>query len=195
MRLKGSRRSAETTAAVDLTTDSGEPKVTLSWDHHGGLEEPMDEGLATHLYVTLLRYARLGGTLEARGDLCHHVVEDVAILLGDLLGREAQGNVRRFADRTLPMDDALVHVALDAGGRPYYVGQLEKVSPLWEHALRSLTMEAKFTLHVHVLAGTDPHHVLEAALKGVGLCLAEALAPSDRLESTKGRVRHEADAP
>ena len=186
MRLKGTRRTKETGIEIDLAP-GGEPEVSISWAHHGGLDEPIDEGLATHFMHTLVRYMRLGGSLTATGDLAHHVIEDTAITLGGLL-REASeaGAIVRFADRTVAMDEALVQVVLDAGGRPFCSSDVTAVSELWHHVIRSLAFEAKFTVHVLVHRGADPHHVVEATLKGLGLCLADALSPSDRLESTKG---------
>lgn len=189
MHLKGTRETRETTVTVDLTQDAGEPEVDLDWERHGGLDEAIDQGMAEHLYTTLLRYARLGGRLSCSGDLAHHVIEDTAILLGQLIGQAAQdGTIVRFADRTVAMDDALVQVVLDAGGRPFYAGDLDVLSPLWDHVLRTLAFEARFTVHVEARRGHDPHHVVEAALKALGMGLADALAPSDRVESTKGRV-------
>lgn len=188
MKLTGTRETKETTVSIDLSDDGTEPQVSIAWEDHGQLDEEVDEGMAEHLYHTLLRYARLGGTLQAEGDLAHHVIEDAAILLGELMGEHAAGNpVVRFADPTVAMDDALVQVVLDAGGRAFYEAELEEVSSLWDHVLRTLAMEAKFTLHVRPIRGHDPHHLIEAAVKATGMALHTALAPSDRLESTKGR--------
>ena len=72
----------------------------------------------------------------------------------------------RFAHETIPMDDALVDIVLDAGGRSYYDGRLP--DPMHEHVLRSLAHEAGLTLHVDVRRGRDPHHVTEAAFKALG---------------------------
>ncbi len=189
MHLKGTRETQETSVTVDLTQDGSDPQVELSWEHHGGIDEAIDQGMAKHLYTTLLRYARLGGTLSCQGDLAHHVIEDTAILLGQQLGQAAADEtIVRFADRTVAMDDALVQVVLDAGDRPFYASDLDELSPLWDHVLRTIAFEARFTLHVEARRGHDAHHVIEAALKALGMGLHDALAPSDRLESTKGRV-------
>lgn len=189
MHLKGTRETKETTVTVDLAQDGSDPEVDLSWEHHGGLDEGIDEGMAEHLYTTLLRYSRLGGTLSCQGDLAHHVIEDTAILLGQELGQAAQdAAIVRFADRTVAMDDALVQVVLDAGDRPFYASDTKDISPLWDHVLRTLAFEARFTVHIEARRGHDPHHVIEAALKALGMGLNDALSPSDRLESTKGRV-------
>lgn len=144
-----------------------------------------------HMLETLARYAGLALTVEAEGDLRHHLVEDVAITLGQALRDITPEQCTRYGDATLPMDDALVHVALDAGGRAYYRGRLPG---LWEHFMRSLADNAAYTLHVRVLRGSDRHHIVEAAIKALGLALRQALAPGDAVFSTKGAVRLEREA-
>src|SRR3712207_7848442 len=85
------------------------------------------------------------------------------------------------------MDDALVHCALDVGGRPYYRGPLP--STLYDHWMRSFADNARATLHLRVLRGTDRHHVVEAAFKALGFALREALVESGgAVFSTKGTV-------
>ena len=84
------------------------------------------------------------------------------------------------------MDDALVQVVLDIGGRPYYRGPLP--SRLYDHFLRSFADNAKATVHVRVLRGTDRHHIVEAAMKGLGFALREALVETGAVFSTKGSV-------
>ena len=84
------------------------------------------------------------------------------------------------------MDDALVHVSLDLGGRPYYRGPLP--SALYDHWMRSFSDNAKATLHVRVLRGHDKHHVVEAAFKALGLAVRDALVESGAVFSTKGSV-------
>jgi imidazoleglycerol-phosphate dehydratase len=84
------------------------------------------------------------------------------------------------------MDDALVHCALDLGGRPFYRGPLP--STLYDHWMRSFSDNAKATLHLRVLRGTDGHHVVEAAFKALGLAIRDALAESGAVFSTKGSV-------
>mgnify|MGYP000371504949 FL=1 len=142
-----------------------------------------------HLLDTLGRYAGFELDVHARGDLRHHLVEDVAIALGLALRDEIPAACRRYGEATVPMDDALVHAALDAGGRPYYQGPLP--SRLYDHFLRSLATHAAITLHVRVLRGRDLHHIVEAAVKAVGLALRQALAPAATVFSTKGAVRLE----
>jgi imidazoleglycerol-phosphate dehydratase len=84
------------------------------------------------------------------------------------------------------MDDALVHVSLDLGGRPYYSGPLP--SAMYDHWMRSFAEHAGATLHIRVLRGRDRHHVVEAAFKALGLAVRDALVETDALFSTKGDV-------
>jgi len=139
-----------------------------------------------HMLVTLARYAALDLRVEARGDLKHHLIEDVAIVIGTAIAGLATPTVARYGDRTIPMDDALVHVVLDAGGRPFYQGPLP--SRLYDHWMRSFADHARATLHVRVLRGQDRHHVVEAAFKALGLAIRDALVESGEVFSTKGRV-------
>jgi imidazoleglycerol-phosphate dehydratase len=84
------------------------------------------------------------------------------------------------------MDDALVQAAVDLGGRPWYQGRLP--SPLYEHFLQSLTVNLRATVHVQVQRGRDRHHVVEAAVKALGLALRQALREGSEVFSTKGTV-------
>jgi len=122
----------------------------------------------------------------AEGDLKHHLIEDVAIAFGTALAAIVPATAARYGDRVIPMDDALVHVSVDVGGRPYYSGRLP--SSMYDHWMRSFTDNAKATLHVRVLRGRDRHHVVEAGFKALGLALRDALAESGAVFSTKGAV-------
>jgi len=137
-----------------------------------------------HMLVALAKYAALDLDVTAEGDLPHHLIEDVAITLGSAIAQLGAG--ARYGHRVVPMDDALVEVALDLGGRPYYRGPLP--SSYFEHWMRSFADHAKATLHVRVLRGEDRHHVVEAAFKALGFALRDALAPVDGTFSTKGAV-------
>jgi imidazoleglycerol-phosphate dehydratase len=142
-----------------------------------------------HMLGTLARYAGLALTVEARGDLRHHVLEDVAITVGTALAALTPPTAARHASRTVAMDDALVEGTVDLGGRAYYQGPLP--SALYDHWMRSFASEGRLTLHLRVLRGRDRHHVVEAAFKALGLALGEALADSGTVFSTKGAVRTE----
>lgn len=137
-----------------------------------------------HMLLTLARYSSLGITVEARGDLRHHIIEDVAICLGRALSEFAPPTCARYGERTIPMDDALVQCALDLGGRPYYRGPLP--SSLYDHWMRSFADNAGATIHLRVVRGRDRHHIVEAAFKSLGLALSDALRETGAVFSTKG---------
>ena len=139
-----------------------------------------------HMLITLARYAGLDLDVQARGDLRHHLIEDVGIAFGEALRAFAPPTAARYGDRTIPMDDALVHVSLDIGGRPWYAGKLP--ARLYDHWFQSFAANARATLHVRVLRGTDRHHVVEAAFKALGLALRDARVDSGTVFSMKGSV-------
>ena len=149
----------------------------------------VDDRFLAHMVVTLARYAGLRVELDATGDLRHHLVEDVAIALGQALREEVPDRAARYGWAQVPMDEALVEAAIDVGGRPYYVGKLP--SKLYTHFLHSFATNLGATLHVRVLRGSDRHHVVEAAVKAAGLALRQALVEGDAVFSTKGPVRLE----
>ena len=172
------RETNETQIRVELTRGSGAADV--------------DTGIRflDHMLVTLSRYAGVDLRVHARGDLRHHVIEDVGICVGGALAELVPPSAARYGDRTVPMDDALVHCALDLGGRPYYRGPLP--SMLYDHWMRSFADNARATLHLRVLRGTDRHHMVEAAFKALGFALRDALADSGGngiVFSTKGAVK------
>jgi imidazoleglycerol-phosphate dehydratase len=168
------RETRETTIRCELTPGNGTAEVSTG------------EPFLDHMLVTFARYSALDLVVEARGDLPHHLIEDVAICVGAALAAILPATAARYGDRTIPMDDALVHCALDLGGRPYYRGPLP--STLYDHWMRSFSDHARATLHVRVLRGRDRHHIVEAAFKALGLAVRDALADSGAVFSTKGSV-------
>lgn len=171
---KLTRNTRETQILCEVRRGTGEARVKI------------DDRFLTHMVETLARYAALDVTLEAVGDLRHHLIEDVAIALGVALADEVPERAARYGWAQVPMDEALAEAAIDVGGRPFYVGKLP--SKLYTHFLHSFATNLGATLHVRVLRGEDPHHRIEAAVKAVGLALGQALVEGDRVFSTKGRV-------
>jgi imidazoleglycerol-phosphate dehydratase len=137
---------------------------------------------------SLAKYADFDITLKATGDNEHHLLEDVAIVLGMAL-REAIGDqpIQRIASSMVPMDDALVIVALDLIDRPYV--DIECPDPLYHHFLRSVAMSSGMTLHVMVERGFDEHHIVEATVKALGRALNKAVAQRERMLSTKSKPK------
>jgi imidazoleglycerol-phosphate dehydratase len=168
------RQTRETTVRVELVDDASVIDVETSIP------------FLDHMLITLGRYADLGLRVSARGDLRHHVTEDVAIAVGAAFRARMPAAAARYGDRTVPMDDALVHCAIDTGGRPYYMGPLP--SAAYDHWMRSFADNAHATLHLRVIRGSDRHHIVEAAFKALGLALRDAMVETGSVFSTKGAV-------
>ncbi|MEP7064860.1 MAG: imidazoleglycerol-phosphate dehydratase [Gemmatimonadota bacterium] len=170
------RNTRETQIRLELATGTGASKIDTTIP------------FLDHMLVTLARYGSLDLTLTARGDLRHHLIEDVGIAFGAAVAALVPSRAARYGDRFIPMDDALVHVAVDLGGRPFYLGPLP--SDLYDHWFRSFADNALATVHVRVLRGRDRHHVVEAAFKALGASLRQALVVDSALGvfSTKGAV-------
>ncbi len=195
-------------ARTERRTKESKVLVELDLDGTGRADVSTGVPFYDHMLESLARHALIDLTVAAAGDVhvdAHHTVEDVAIVLGQAL-REALGDkagIRRFGDALVPLDEALVQCAVDVSGRPYCVhagepaGQAYVViggnyaGSLTRHVLETLAHSAQITLHVRVLAGRDPHHVVEAQVKAVARALRAAVAPDPRergVPSTKGTL-------
>jgi imidazoleglycerol-phosphate dehydratase len=174
-----------------VVRESKETHIRIALDEPSTTLPSIDttEPFLDHMLVALSRYSGVGFDIQAKGDLRHHLIEDVAIALGQAFAVHTPATCARYGERTVPMDDARVQVGLDLGGRPYYRGPLP--SGIYDHFMRSFADNAKATLHVRVLRGTDKHHIIEAAFKALGLALREALVETGAVFSTKGSVKLE----
>lgn len=169
------RTTGETAIRVEIERGTGRATVNTG------------QRFLDHMLVTLARYGGFDLTVEAQGDLKHHLIEDVGIALGDAFARFTPATAARYGHCMVPMDDALVEAAIDLGGRPYYRGPIP--SPLYEHWMRSFADHAAATIHIRVLRGEDRHHIIEAAFKALGFALRDALVETGVVFSTKGAVR------
>ncbi|MEA3137367.1 MAG: imidazoleglycerol-phosphate dehydratase [Thermoplasmata archaeon] len=175
-------------ATIARTTKETKVECTLRLDGSGQYDVQTDNKFLTHMVETWTRYAGFDVRLRATGDLDHHLVEDVAISLGQAFKEAfAHAPCVRIAYDFVPMDDALVLCAVDLVDRPYYEGQLPV--PLWEHFFRSFAMEARINLHLEHLRGRDTHHTIEASVKAFARALKRALEPREAEISTKGVVK------
>ncbi|HVX39320.1 MAG TPA: imidazoleglycerol-phosphate dehydratase [Gemmatimonadaceae bacterium] len=168
------RETRETKVRVEIVKDASVSEVSTTIP------------FLDHMLITLGRYSGVGLRVRASGDLRHHISEDVAIAFGAAMAAHLPATAARYGDRTIPMDDALVHCAIDTGGRPYYQGPLP--SGTYEHWMRSFADNARATLHLRVLRGRDRHHIVEAAFKALGLALRDAMSDSGAVFSTKGSI-------
>jgi len=141
-----------------------------------------------HMMITFARYSGLDMKLEVTGDLRHHIIEDVAIAMGRAVPDVMPSAAARYGERTIPMDEALVQACVDMGGRPFYRGPLP--SGLYNHWMRSFADNARATIHIRILRGSDRHHIIEAAFKAVALAIRDAMQSSGdgAVFSTKGAV-------
>ncbi len=172
---------------IGRKTKETDIKLQLSIDGSGHAEIETDEQFLRHMLDTLTRYGGFDLQLEATGDNVHHLVEDVAIALGTAF-REALGDVpvERISSAMVPMDDALVTVAVDIIDRPYC--DVDCPDMLYAHFFRSFAMSSGMTLHGIVHRGMDDHHIIEATFKALGTALRRAVAPRESVLSTKDAV-------
>lgn len=174
---------------IEIRRDTRETDVYVALDPSGEGDTRVVTGtpFLTHMLETLARYAGVTLVVEATGDMEHHTVEDVALTVGQAFGEALPDTCARYGEATVPMDDALVQAALDAGGRYYYEGPMP--SMLWQHFFRSFADAARWTLHLKVIRGDDEHHVVEAGVKALGLAIGQARREGGAIFSTKGKVR------
>lgn len=199
-----SDRRAERTRATRETSI----EITLELDGAGDSQVETGLPFFDHMVSQLGKHGGFDLTVKAAGDLAvdaHHTVEDVGIALGECL-REALGDkagVRRFASIDLPLDEALVSVALDLSGRPYLLYDIDpgggaEAFPLGsppfdpqlaEEFWRALVTAAGITLHVRMISGRNTHHILEASFKAVARALRDAVRVEGKgVPSTKGTL-------
>ena len=195
-------------ATVRRATSESSVELTVDLDGTGRSTVSTGVGFYDHMLASLAKHALLDLDVAAVGDVdidAHHTVEDVAICLGEAL-REALGDKRgisRFGDATVPLDEALVQAVVDVAGRPYCVHSGEPagqefvviggsyIGSLTRHVFETLAHHAGIALHVRVLAGRDPHHIVEAQFKAVARALRAAVAPDPRVHgipSAKGAL-------
>src|SRR6266542_1865617 len=151
----------------DIVRETRETRVRVALEAGSG-ETEVDTGVLflDHMIRTFVRYAKLEGRVEARGDLRHHVIEDVAIVCGMAVAELGPANRRRFGDRTIPMDDALVHVSIDIGGRAFYEGPL----PSGLRPLDALVRGALAVDHSRARAARDrPASRRRSCVQGAGV--------------------------
>lgn len=175
---------------ISVSRSTAETSVRISiGDALSGISVSTGDKFLDHMLVVFSMYSGLQLSIEAAGDLKHHLIEDVAITLGAAVRECIPSGCARYGEQTVPMDDALVQVVIDLGGRFWYEGRLP--SGLYDHFMRSFAENLRSTLHLRVLRGFDRHHVIEAAMKALGLAVRQALAETGTVFSTKGQVIQE----
>ena len=199
--------SSDAHARIERATKESKVLVEVDLDGTGRADVSTGVGFYDHMLDAFARHSLIDLTVQTEGDThidAHHTVEDTAIALGDAL-REALGDkpgIRRFGDALVPLDEALVQCAVDVSGRPYCVhtgepdaqafvtigGTGRYLGSLTRHVFETLAFHAQIALHVRVLSGRDPHHLVEAQFKAVARALRDAVALDPR---ETGRAVHQ----
>lgn len=199
------------TATRSRSTSESNITVTVDLDGTGRSSISTGVGFYDHMLTALAKHSLIDIDIAAEGDLHidgHHVIEDTAIVLGQAIG-EALGDkagIRRYADATVPLDEALAHCVVDVAGRPYVVcsgepeGQIHAriggsgvpyAGSMTYHVFESFGLNAGLCIHLRLLAGRDPHHIVEAEFKALARALRDAIALDPRVSgvpSTKGAL-------
>jgi imidazoleglycerol-phosphate dehydratase len=192
-------------AEVTRKTKETDLRVLVDLDGRGEARIKTGIGFFDHMLEAFARHGLLDLTVEARGDLHvdgHHTVEDTGIVLGQAIAKALgdRAGIRRYADATVPLDEALVRCVMDVSGRPYLSYQIE--IPKWQmlgdydvfltpEFFRALTLNAGLTVHLDLVRGDNPHHIVEAAFKAFARALDAATLQDPRVTgvpSTKGAL-------
>lgn len=191
---------------ADITRTTRETHITLSLALDGSGQVLADTGVGflDHMLTHVGHHGLFDLSVCARGDVhvdFHHTVEDIGIALGQALAQAVgdKAGIERFGSSFVPMDESLVHVALDLSGRPHLewgmdlpkakVGEFDV--ELAQEFFRALAANCGANIHVRCLAGTNLHHMLEAAFKALGRALRDAVSINARVQgipSTKGTL-------
>lgn len=204
--------STPRTALVERSTSESQVRVALDLDGTGASTISTGVGFYDHMLTALARHSLIDLEVTTTGDLHidgHHSIEDTAIVLGQAFAQALgdKAGIRRYADATVPLDEALAHCVVDLAGRAYVVhtgepeGQqyvpiggsgVPYLGSMTRHVLESFALNARICLHMRVLAGRDPHHIVEAQFKALARALRDAVALDPRIAgivpSTKGAL-------
>jgi imidazoleglycerol-phosphate dehydratase len=196
------------TARLERTTSESSVLVELDLDGTGRSDISTSVPFYDHMLTALAKHSLIDLTVKATGDThidAHHTVEDVAISIGEALKTAlgTKAGIRRFGEATVPLDEALANAVVDISGRPYLVHSGEPAGQeyhligghftgsLTRHVFEAITLHAQICLHMTVLGGRDPHHIVEAQFKAFARALRAAVEPDPRVEgipSTKGAL-------
>jgi imidazoleglycerol-phosphate dehydratase len=192
------------TATIERATAETDVRLTLALEGTGAGTRATGVGFLDHMLDLLARHGRLDLDVAVTGDLqtgAHHTAEDTAIVLGQALDRALgeRAAITRYGAAVVPMDEARASCAIDVSGRPFTLFEAE-LPPgatggfdheLTEEFFRALANAAKLTLHLRVEAGSNAHHMIEAAFKAFARALRQAIAidPTETgVPSTKGTL-------
>jgi len=187
-------------ASVRRKTKETDVKLTLNLDGSGEVRAKTPIKFFNHLLSAFAKHGNFDLKIQATGDFPHHIVEDCMITLGMALERALgkKRGIQRMGEAVVPMDDALVLVAVDLSGRIYFdiecnfrKKRLDDLSSdLVSHMLQTFAANGRFNLHVEALRGVNDHHKAEAVFKALGVALRRAVQklPKRKIPSTKGVI-------
>ncbi|HEY1451185.1 MAG TPA: imidazoleglycerol-phosphate dehydratase HisB [Solirubrobacteraceae bacterium] len=197
-------QAATRSASIERRTGETDVRLSLTLDGSGAGTRETGVGFLDHMLDLLARHGRLDLDVKVSGDLetgAHHTAEDTAIVFGQALDQALgdRSGIVRYGTATVPMDEARASCAIDISGRPFTAFDAELppgATGGFEHELteeffRALANAAKLTLHLRVEAGTNAHHMIEAAFKAFARALRAAVAidPTETgVPSTKGTL-------
>jgi imidazoleglycerol-phosphate dehydratase len=192
-------------ARIERNTKETRIAVALDLDGSGRATVSTGIGFLDHMLDQLARHSLIDLEVEAKGDLhidYHHTTEDTGIAIGQAVA-QALGDRRgimRWGEATVPMDETLTRVALDASNRPYLIWKVQFTKPklgemdteLFKEWFQAFAQNAGLTLHVENLYGENNHHIVESCFKGLARALRAAIAidprRADAVPSTKGTL-------
>ena len=191
------------TGTVDRKTKETAISVSVDLDGSGRSQIATGIGFLDHLLAQLSRHSLMDLKVEAKGDLhidFHHTTEDTGICIGEAVAKALgdRKGIRRWGEATVPMDETLTRVALDASNRPYLIWKVTFSKPklgemdteLFKEWFQAFAQNAGLTLHVENLYGENNHHIVESCFKGLARALRQAIEidprKSDAVPSTKG---------
>ena len=192
-------------STIQRKTNETDISLSLNIDGTGKHNISTSIGFFDHMLAQIAVHGLMDIDLQAEGDLhidAHHTIEDCGLVLGDAISQAlgTKQGIRRMAEASVPMDDALAKVVLDLSGRPYSVIQINWGSPgvggiptsLIEHFFESVATNARMNLHIHVLYGKDNHHMAEALFKAFACAFDAATQLDERrlgsVPSSKGKL-------
>ena len=191
------------TGTVDRKTKETSISVAVDLDGSGRSQIATGIGFLDHMLDQLSRHSLIDLKVEAKGDLhidFHHTTEDTGICIGEAVAKALgdRKGIRRWGEATVPMDETLTRVALDASNRPYLIWKVTFSKPklgemdteLFKEWFQAFAQNAGLTLHIENLYGENNHHIVESCFKGLARALRQAIEidprKSDAIPSTKG---------
>jgi imidazoleglycerol-phosphate dehydratase len=205
MNSQSSSKPTATARQASVSRKTKETAISVSVDLDGSGQSVISTGIGflDHMLDQLSRHSLIDLKVEAKGDLhidYHHTTEDTGIAIGEAVSKALGGRIgiNRYGEATIPMDETLTRVALDASNRPYLIWKVtfsrpklgEMDTELFKEWFQAFAQSAGLTLHVENLYGENNHHIVESCFKALARALRQAVEidprKSDAVPSTKG---------